>query len=103
MEIIKCKFIMITKPTKKHSYFFLFILGSFLRVFILDILSDLKNKNEYEKELKIILTEKYFEMIRTISSDLLIGIFHCIHKIRNKLESSKKPEQTFIRNSQKIY
>ena len=49
------------------------------------------------------MTQKYFEMIRTISSDLLIGIFHCIHKIRNKDDFSKTPQQTYSRNSQKIY
>jgi hypothetical protein len=99
---------MITKPIKKHSYFFLFILGSFLRIWIPDLLGKKLEKpvdgNEKNKEYqKYLLTQKYFEMIRTISSDLLIGISHCIHKIRNKDDFSKTPQQTYNRNSQKIY
>ena len=108
MEVIKCRLIMITKPTKKHWYFFLFILGSFFRVFVPDILFS-RNDQNYEQHKEkdyyknILLTQKYFEMIRTISSDLLIGIFHCIHKIRNKDDFSSSPQQTYNRNSQKIY
>ena len=108
MEVIKCRLIMITKPTKKHWYFFLFILGSFFRVFVPDILFS-RNDQNYEQHKEkdyyknILLTQKYFEMIRTISSDLLIGIFHCIHKIRNKDDFSRSPQQTYNRNSQKIY
>ena len=115
MQVIKCGLIMITKPSKKHWYFFLFILGSFLRVFIPELPNiiakilnkydpikddEIKNKENYKKYL---VTLKYFEMIRNISSDLLIGIFHCIHKIRNRDDFSKTPQQTYNRNSQKIY
>ena len=106
---------MIVKPIKKHWYFFLFILGSFFRQFVSDILIKIYGKNEEEEEEEedkidfnsldyhFLFTQKYFEMIRTISSDLLIGIFHCIHKIRNKDDFSKTPQQTYTRNSQKIY
>ena len=98
---------MIVKPVKKHWYFFLFILGSFLRLFSPDILILIyKNKKKIDfssREYNFLMTQKYFEMIRTISSDLLIGIFHCIHKIRNKDDFSKTPQQTYNRNSQKIF
>ena len=116
MQVIKCGLIMITKPSKKHWYFFLFILGSFLRVFIPElpniikkilkiykpVIIDKETKKEEDYK-KYLVTLKYFEMIRTISSDLLIGIFHCIHKIRNRDDFSKTPQQTYNRNSQKIY
>ena len=105
---------MITRPIQKHWYFFLFIFGSFFRVFIpelpdiiykivehpINYLPDNEKSPEFKK---FLLTRKYFEMMRTISSDLLIGIFHCIHKIRNKDDFSKTPQQTYNRNSQKIY
>ena len=93
MEVIKCKLFLITKPTKKHSYFFLFILGSFLRVLIPDLLKKyLEKKGQIDfsnTELKFRLIQKYFELIRNIGSDLLFGIFYFIHKIRNKDESKK--------------
>lgn len=111
MEVVKCKFFMFTKPVKKHWYFFLFLLGSFLRQLIPDIHSkirDLKNESkpdsnsDHDKIFKFELTGKYFELIRTISSDLLIGIFHCMHKCRNKDENKKQPQERYKRNSQKI-
>ena len=109
MEIVKCKFIMLTKPTKKHWYFFLFLLGSFLRVIIPDIINKYveskslppENADEEEK-FKYKLTQKFFELIRSITSDSLIGILHCIHKCRNKDDFKKRPQETYKRNSQKI-
>ena len=112
MEVIKCKFIILTKPVKKHWYFFLFLLGSFLRILIPDILSYLLDKNNsepdsdsnlYNKNFGFKLSQKYFELIRNIASDILIGIFHCIHKCRNKDENKKRPPlERYKRNSQKI-
>ena len=96
MEIIKCKLIILPKPTRKHWYFFLFLLGSFFRVFFPDLLD--KN-NEKDKDKDSLLTEKYFEILRNISSDLIIGIFHCIDKIKNRNESKK----TNNKNTQKMY
>ena len=124
MEVIKCKFLLITKPTKKHWYLFLFLLGSFLRIFFPDLyiyyhdkrnnsnttysnntilINDnedylfeniiLKSNNSREpsksyyqdtSQINILLTENYFVIIRNIASDLLIGIFYCIRKIRHK-------------------
>ena len=102
MEIVKCKFIMFTKPTKKHWYFFLFLLGSFLRVLVPDIHYNLSKYKPDLIDYNFKLTQKYFELIRNISSDLLIGIFHCMHKCRNKDELKNKPQDTYKRNSQKI-
>ena len=107
MEVIKCKLFLITKPTKKHSYFFLFILGSFLRVLIPDLLKKyLEKKGQIvfsNTDLKFRLTQKYFELIRNIGSDLLFGIFYFIHKIRNKDEPKKNSQRTYQSNNQKIY
>ena len=111
MEVIKCKLFLITKPTKKHIYFFLFILGSFLRVLFPDLLKkyltkknpDIIFNNKENKELKFRLTLKYFELIRNIGSDLLFGIFYFIHKIRNKDEPKKNNQRTYQSNNQKIY
>ena len=101
MEVVKCKFFMITKPIKKHWYFFLFLLGSLLRVLFPDI-NEKEEKIPEKLKFKFTLTQKYFELIRNISSDLLIGVFHCIHKCRNKGEVKKQPQERYKRNSQKI-
>ena len=112
MEVVKCKFIMITKPVKKHWSFFLFLLGSFLRVLTPDIFSNsMPNESKpnpkdeqisNDKIFRFELTQKYFELIRNISSDLLIGVFHCAHKWRNKDEPKKPSQERYKRNSQKI-
>ena len=107
MEIIKCKLIMVPKPTKKHWYFFIFLISSLCRVIFPELLIDDNDKEEFnikqngkkEENLKILLTQKYFEIIRNISSDLFIGIFHCIDRIKNRNESKK----SYIRNSLKMY
>ena len=107
MEIIKCKLIMVPKPTKKHWYFFIFLISSLCRVIFpeLFIKEDVKKKfsavniENNEKKLQILLTQKFYEIIRNISSDLFIGIFHCIDRIKNRNESQKST----IRNSQKMY
>ena len=133
MEVIKCKILLITKPTKKHWYLFLFLLGSFLRIFFFffynyyhnkrndsnttysnntilindneDYLFEniiLKSNNSSEppnsyyqdtSQINILLTQNYFEIIRNIASDLLIGIFYCIRKIRHK--DPKKHEEVY--------
>ena len=102
MEIIKCNLILITKPTRKHSYFFLFLLGAFLRVLCPELLIKY-TKYEVKDELKPKMTQKYFELIRNITSDLLFGIFYLIHKMRNKYESSKTNQQSYNTNNKKIY
>ena len=110
MEVIRCKLFMLSKPTKKHWYFFLFLIGAFLRMAIPDFFTYIKNKNnDLESDsnnvdnLNTNLTRKYFEIIRNILSDLLFGIFHWIHKIRNKDDSKKRNQQTYNTNSQKVY
>ena len=106
MDIIKCKLFMIPKLTKKHCYFLLFLIGSALREIIPDLVKkynkkDLKMVNNVSNlsNLKFLFTQKYHEIIRNIISDILIGVFHCMNKIKNKNESKK----TNIRNSQKMY
>ena len=109
MEIIKCKLILITKPTKKYLYFFLFLLGSFLRIFIPDIIIMPKGKqynkgDEYTLQiLKSNITQRYFDLIRNIGCDALFGIFFLIHKIRNKDEPKKNKLQTYNTSNQKAY
>ena len=102
MEIIKCKLILITKPTKKYLYFFLFLVGSFLRTFIPDIVINSKEKCDPDT-LKCRITLKYFELIRNIVCDTLFGIFFLIHKIRNKDEPKKNKLQTYNTSNQKAY
>ena len=102
MEIIKCKIILITKPTKKYLYFFLFLVGSFLRTFIPDIVINSKEKCDPDT-LKCRITLKYFELIRNIVCDTLFGIFFLIHKIRNKDEPKKNKLQTYNTSNQKAY
>ena len=111
MEIIKCKFILITKPTKKYLYFFLFLLGSFLRIFIPDLIIKPQGKkylesNENTQEILILksnITQRYFDLIRNIGCDTLFGIFFLIHKIRNKDEPKKNKMQTYNTSNQKAY
>ena len=74
---------MIPEFTMKHLYFLGFLIGSFLRRFVPDIL-DISYTNF--DSLKIILAQCYMEMIRNISSDLLMGIFYFIDYIKNKEE-----------------
>ena len=107
MEIINCGFFLLPKLTKKYWYFVWFLVGSFCRVFIpyiLDIINYEKNNND---NLKILLTQNYFEIIRNISSDVLVGIFHLIYIIRNKNQYKKmnqyqyntKTNLKFIKNN----
>ena len=104
MELVECKFLIFPKLSKKYWYFLLFLLGSFFRLLFTDILIKNKNPEFYKKDkldLNVLLTQNYFLMIRNILSDLLIGFFHCFHKLRTKGEkiSIKKEEY----NSQNIY
>ena len=103
MEIIKCGFFMIPKLTKKYWYFAFFLIGAFLRIVIPDIFNILFNiKIEENNELKILLTQKYFEIIRNIGSDLLMGIFHFIYIIRNKDEYERRTQIKYIKENTKI-
>ena len=103
MEVIKCKFILISKLTNKHKYFLYFLLGSLFRVFIPDIL-----KAKYDKEnidnnsLNYLLTQKYIEIMRNIISDLFLGFFVCFDRIKNKDEKHKRYIQIKKTKSLKI-
>ena len=105
MEVITCKFFIIPKLMKKHIYLLLFLLGSLFKILIPDILIKLRDKKdeaEY-KDLKYLLTKKYFEIIRNVLSCLILGIPHLLNKMRNKDEEYKNMEQqAFITNEQKI-
>ena len=113
MEVIKCKFFMISKLTKRHWYFLLFLIGSFFRIFVVDLLdyiSDRKknlikisnDSNQQLKNLNILLTQRYFDIIRAICSDLILGFFHCYYMIMYKENYKKRTQQTYNKNSQKI-
>ena len=104
MEIINCKLFLIPKPTKKHLYLFLFLFGSLMSILIpTEILKiDEKDINEENIQLKKQLTQKYFEIINSILSSLLMGIPHFINRIRNKDEYKNIQQQTYKTNSQKI-
>ena len=103
MEVIKCKFILISKLTNKHKYFLYFLLGSLFRVVIPDIL-----KAKYDKEnidnnsLNYLLTQKYIEIMRNIISDLFLGFFVCFDRIKNKDEKHKRYIQIKKTKSLKI-
>ena len=130
MKIIKCGFFMIPQLTKKYWYFAGFLLGSFLRVFIPSICKLTYNNNSFdynitnnstnlndiffpnlsniipnltnENKLKILFTQNYFEMLRNISSDLLIGIVLIFDYIRNKDEYKKRKEFQYYNYFPKI-
>ena len=88
MDIIKCGLFMFPKLTKKYWYFAGFILGSFFRFFVPNILNLYKENDN--NQIGMLLTKSYFELLRNILSDLLIGIFHCVDYVRNKDEYKKK-------------
>ena len=94
MEVIKCKYILISKLTKKHKYFLFFLLGSLLRFLSPCILNKVKNKNfDNNNELNHLLTQKYLEIMRNIISNLILGFFHCYNTIINKDEIQKRKSQ----------
>ena len=86
---------MIPEFTFKHLYFLGFFIGSFLRVFIPDILNI---TYEETNDLKVLLAQCYMEMIRNISSDILMGIFYAIDYIRNKEEYKERKELINTKN-----
>ena len=91
MEVIKCKFILISKLTNKHKYFLYFLLGSLFRVFIPDILKAKYDKEDIDNNsLNYLLTQKYIEIMRNIISDLFLGFFVCFDRIKNKDEKHKR-------------
>ena len=100
MEAINCKLFIIPKLLRKHIYLLFFLLGALFRVLIPDIFT--KDENE-SKDLKYLLTKKYFEIIRNVVSALLLGIPHLLNRMRNRDEEYKKiKQQTYVTNKQKI-
>ena len=102
MEIINCGCFLLPKLTKKYWYFVWFLVGSFCRNVIPYILG-LINYYENSDNLKILLTQNYFEIIRNISSDLFIGIFHLIYVIRNKDTYKKKTQSQYNAKTNLIF
>jgi hypothetical protein len=103
MEVIKCKFILISKLANKHKYFLYFLLGSLFRVVIPDILKAKYDKEDIDNNsLNYLLTQKYIEIMRNIISDLFLGFFHCYNKIKNKDDPHKRQIQTTNTKSLKI-
>ena len=106
MEVINCKIIMISKPTTKHFYFFLFLIGAIFRLLVPDIIKKLNG--EYDKEnkkspcLKHLLTKQYLEIIGNLLSDLLMGIPHFCYKVRNKDDYKSRKQKTYNSNVQRI-
>ncbi len=100
MEAINCKIFIIPKLLRKHIYLLFFLLAALFRVLIPDIFT--KDENE-SKDLKYLLTKKYFEIIRNVVSALLLGIPHLLNRMRNRDEEYKKiKQQTYVTNKQKI-
>ena len=98
---------MFPKLTKKYWYFAGFILGSFCRFFFPHIFDLNKNNvtndiSKKKEEFTILLAQNYFELLRNILSDLIIGIFHCIDYIRNKDEYKKRNDFQYNQNTSKI-
>ena len=111
MEVYKCKYIICPVLSIKHWFFILFLVGGFLRIFVPDVLIYFNNKkkgfgsensqNEIEQNkdnIKYHLTNKYFEIMRNIASDLFLGVFHCYYKLRDSTEKKKKGRQTYTNN-----
>ena len=86
---------MIPEFTYKHLYFLGFLIGSFLRIFFPDILNITYKETNY---LKVLLAQCYMEIIRNISSDILMGIFYFIDYIRNKEEYKERKELINTKN-----
>ena len=102
MEVIKCKYILISKLTKKHKYFLFFLLGSLFRFLFPCILNKIKNKEiDNNNNLNHLLTQQYFAIMRNIISNLILGIFHCYNKIINT-DGKKKKMQANNYNKLKI-
>lgn len=133
MEIIKCGLFLIPKLTKKHWYFAMFFISTFLRTFIpyifgLTYEDESSNSNCTESSnysfseysfstfnkssnststessnptLKILLTREYFELLRNISSDLIIGIFCFFDYIKNKKEYKKGKDFQIVHSNLK--
>ena len=108
MEIIKCKFILIPKPTKKHLFFLMFILGILFRALVPDLLLFFKHKVKKEIDsLNYLLTQKHLEIARNIGSSLIFGIPHFYFKIINREHKVKQPKNnnyqriTYIYNAEK--
>ena len=106
MEVYKCKYIICPVLTIKHWFFILFLVGGFLRIFVPDVLIYFNNKKKgnvnenipNEESIEYHLTNKYFEIIRNIVSDLFLGVFHCYYKFRDSNEKKKKGRQTYTNN-----
>jgi hypothetical protein len=115
MEIVNCGCILFPTLSKKYSYFAWFLVGSFLRIAVpyflgLNSNEDINNNNDNNNDinqdnfeyLKILLTKMYLEMIRNVSSDLLIGIFHCFYLITNREKNKNKNPPKQVRGSRQI-
>ena len=110
MEVINCKILMISKPTTKHFYFFLFLIGSIFRILVPDIIKKLNG--EYDKEnnetnkishcLNRLLTIQYLLIIGNLLSNLLMGIPHFYYKVRNKDDDKKRKQKIYNSNLQRI-
>ena len=98
---------MISKPTKKHWYFFLFIFGAIFRILIPDLIEklnggydnddnkdkDASNTKNNDPSLETLLTKKYIEIIGNLLSALLMGFPHFFYKIINKVARKKNKQE----------
>ena len=98
MKIIKCGIFLFPKLDKKYLSFAWFLVGSFLRSAIPKLLK----LNTESNNLKILLTQNYFDILRNILSDLIIGIFHFIYIIKNKDEYKKRSQIEYNNNITQI-
>ena len=79
--------------SSKFYFFILFLFGSLCRKCIPGLISDYCFRSNKKKDYNEEKTEKYFDILCNVASDLLTGIFH--FKLKNKL---KKIDESQERN-----
>ena len=79
-----------------------FIISNLNDIFISNLTNNNNSNLTNLDKLKILFTQNYFEMLRNISSDLLIGIVLIFDYIRNKDEYKKRKEFQYYNYFPKI-
>ena len=79
-----------------------FIISNLNDIFISNLTNNNNSNLTNLDKLKILFTQNYFEMLRNISSDLLIGIVLIFDYIRNKEEYKKRKELQYYNYFPKI-
>ena len=105
MEIIKCKYILFTKPVKKHQNLLFFLICGFCRVFVPYLFFGSRTVEGKDEKLKQklykSLTRKYIEIFENVISALFLGFAHFYYRLRNREEFNNIKQQSYNTNIQK--